>query len=147
MAHFQSTIVDFSRILSKAHSVALISTLKMFLYSSQFPPFNAKYPYFIILGAQSVSALLFTCSRYSLARDSRCDWPCIPSCFSFSLHELFCSQSFKRKSIPTFLEQTCLFPAFSTACPNAPRLPSTANSSKAPGPLPPSFRCNNAGTN
>ena len=80
-----------SRVVSKAHSVAFISTLKMlFIHSSHSPPFNAKYQYFIIWGVQSVFALLFTCSRYSLAGDSRCHWPCIPSLsFSASFMNVF----------------------------------------------------------
>ena len=114
-----ATFSNASRILSKAHSVALISTLKMILYSSQPPPFNAKYPCFIILGVQSVSTLLFTCSNYSLARDSRCYWPCVSSCFSFSA------------SFRNFFDFTLtgLFLAFSIACHDAlsfPQLPSTA---------------------
>ena len=64
------TFSEASRILSKAHSVALTPTLKILWYSSQPPSFKAYYPHLVILGVQSVSALLFICSRNSLTRDS-----------------------------------------------------------------------------
>ena len=54
---------------------------------SQSPPFNAKKACFIILGAQAVSLQHFTCSKYSLASDSCCHWPCIPSSFSITFHD------------------------------------------------------------
>ena len=40
-----------------------------------------------------MSALLFTRSRNSLAGDTCCHWPCVPSCFSFSASLSFCSLS------------------------------------------------------
>ena len=63
-----ATLSKASRILSSGHSVALTSTLKMLLYSSQSPR----------------NAHLSTCSTYYLAGDSRCHWPWFRSCFSFS---------------------------------------------------------------
>ena len=38
----------------------------------------------IFLGVHAASLQNFTSSKYCLACDSRCHWPCIPSCFSFS---------------------------------------------------------------
>ena len=67
-----ATCSKASLILSKAHSAASTSFLKVFLYSSQFPPFKAMKPFFIILSVQSVSWQHFTCSKYSLAGDPSC---------------------------------------------------------------------------
>ena len=113
--------------------------------------FQRKISVFHHLGVQSVSALLFTCSRNSLARDSGCHWPFIPSCFAFSESFRNLSLSFlQERNTPTFLVYTGLFPAFSIVChgaPSFPRLPSTAKSSTAPDPVPSNFRCNTADTN
>ena len=48
------------------------------------PLLKARKPCFIILCVQSVSLQHFTCSKYSLAGDSSCHWPCIPACLSSS---------------------------------------------------------------
>ena len=65
------------------------------------------------------------------------------------LHKLLRFQSFDREVLPHSLYHAGLFPAFSIAChdaPSSPRPLSTANSPKAPDPLPSSFRCNTADT-
>ena len=64
--------------------MAFTSTVTMLLYSSHSPILKSKKACVIILGVQSVSPQHFICSRYSLASDSLCHWPCTPSCFSFS---------------------------------------------------------------
>ena len=51
-----ATFSNASCFLSKAHSVAFASTLKIPSYSSKSPRFNAKKAYSIILGVQSVSS-------------------------------------------------------------------------------------------
>ena len=109
-----ATFSHASRILSKAHSVAFVSTLNFLSKSSQSPSSHAKYPNFIILGVQSVSALLLTCSRTSLAGDSCCHWPCLPSCLSFSAslrphswYKLIHSNHFPQPATMRFLFHHC----------------------------------------
>ena len=116
-----------------------------------FSAFSHKISVFHHLRSANSVRTTFTCSWCILARDSRCHWPCIPSCFFLlgQLSEPLCLKSITGK-YPTFLVCTGLLPAFSIAChdaPSFPRLPSTANSSEAPGPLPSNFRCNTADTN
>ena len=85
-ASSSTTFAKASRILSKAHSVAPTSTLKMLKCASHSPLFQRKKASFIILGVQSVSVQHFTCSRSSLAGDSCGHWPCIRFLFFLSRH-------------------------------------------------------------
>ena len=65
------TLSKASCTLSKVHSVALISPLKMLLYSFQYPPFNAKYQYFVTLGVRSVSHLHIIGSHHEFTVPAR----------------------------------------------------------------------------
>ena len=93
-----------------------------------------------------MSTLLFTCSKNSLARDSCCHWPCIPSA---SLG-LFRFHSFRREILPQSLYILVSSPTFSIAChdaPFSPRTHTTATSSRVPLLLLSDFCCNTADTN
>ena len=113
LSFLASSFATFSKAscsLPKAHSGAFAWTLKIPLYSSQSPPFNARKARFIILRVQSVSLQHFTCSKYSLAGDSRCHRPCIPSCFSFSASSRNFFTFDLSQVLPTFLVCTGLSP-------------------------------------
>ena len=114
-------------ILSKVHSVAFTSTLKMPLYSSQSRLFRAVKPFFIIFRAVCVVTAFYLLQvffgwRFQLPL-------ALCSCLPFFFGLLALSLSLGEKN-PTFLARMDLFPSSFKAfhgTPFAPRTVSTAN--------------------
>ena len=120
-----------SFFLSKAHSVAFTSTLKMPQYSSQSPLFRAVKPFFII----------FPCSkcRHGVSRAPSILWLAIPAATDLVFLPAFLLQPaletsllcfFLSENIPTFQVRSVLFPSYPKAfhdALSAPRIVSTAN--------------------
>ena len=150
LSFLASSFATFSKasfILSKAHSVAFTSVLKMLSYSSRSPPFNAKKaceynhyhcstslapstPWLAIHGATGLVFLLAFLSRHPL--------------------EASLLLIFRGISIPTSLVCTVLFRSFSITFHDAPFSPQTQTSaswSMVDLLLPPETRCNIAGIN